>query len=67
MFGGTLGNPIKKNKLFNFFSIEDWKVGYPNSYQRHRADGTGSSRAISRSRSTLTAASGRFSIRGLRC
>jgi hypothetical protein len=34
MFGGTLGNPIKKNKLFNFFSIEDWKVGYPNSYQR---------------------------------
>ena len=34
MFGGTLGNPIKKNKLFNFFSIEDWQVGYPNSYQR---------------------------------
>jgi Carboxypeptidase regulatory-like domain len=34
MFGGTLGNPIKKNKLFNFFSIEDWKVGYPNSYVR---------------------------------
>jgi len=34
MFGGTFGNPIKKNKLFNFFSIEDWKVGYPNSYLR---------------------------------
>ena len=34
MFGGTFGNPIKKNKLFNFFSIEDWKVGYPNSYVR---------------------------------
>ena len=34
MYGGTLGNPIKKNKLFNFFSIEDWKVGYPNTYQR---------------------------------
>jgi len=34
MFGGTFGNPIKKNKLFNFFSIEDWRVGYPNSYQR---------------------------------
>lgn len=32
MFGGTLGNPILKNKLFNFFSIENWKVGYPNSY-----------------------------------
>lgn len=34
MFGGTFGNPIKKNKLFNFFSIEDWRVGYPNSYVR---------------------------------
>jgi hypothetical protein len=34
MFGGTLGNPIFKNKLFNFFSIENWKVGYPNSYVR---------------------------------
>ena len=32
MFGGTLGNPIIKNKLFNFFSLEYWKVGYPNSY-----------------------------------
>jgi hypothetical protein len=30
--GGTLGNPIKKNKLFNFFSIEYWKQGAPNSY-----------------------------------
>ena len=34
MFGGTLGNPIKKNKLFNFASVEYWKVGYPNSYVR---------------------------------
>jgi hypothetical protein len=34
MFGGTFGNPIIKNKLFNFFSIEDWRVGYPNSYVR---------------------------------
>ena len=35
MFGGTFGNPIKKNKLFNFFSIEDWRVGYTrNSYVR---------------------------------
>jgi len=32
MFGGTLGNPIIKNKLFNFFSIEDWRIGYPNGY-----------------------------------
>ena len=32
MYGGTLGNPILKNKLFNFFSIENWKVGQPQSY-----------------------------------
>jgi hypothetical protein len=32
MFGGTLGNPIKKNKLFNFASVEYWKVGFPNGY-----------------------------------
>ena len=29
MFGGTLGNPILKNKLFNFFSIEYWKIDHP--------------------------------------
>ena len=29
MFGGTIGNPIIKNKLFNFFSLEYWKVGRP--------------------------------------
>ncbi len=34
MFGGTLGNPIIKNKLFMFSSVEYWKVGYPNSYIR---------------------------------
>ena len=32
MFGGTFGNPIIKNKLFNFFSVEDWKVSNPASY-----------------------------------
>lgn len=32
MFGGTLGNPIIRNKLFNFFSMEYWKVGAPASY-----------------------------------
>ncbi len=32
MTGGTLGNAIIKNKLFNFFSLEVWKVGQPNSY-----------------------------------
>jgi len=34
MGGGTLGNPIIKNKLFNFFSLEDWKIGNPNVYLR---------------------------------
>ncbi len=32
MYGGTLGNAIIKNKLFNFFSIENWDVGQPASY-----------------------------------
>ncbi len=32
MYGGTLGNPILKNKLFNFYSMEYWKVGAPASY-----------------------------------
>jgi len=30
--GGTLGNPIKKNKIFNFASFEYWIVGNPDSY-----------------------------------
>ncbi|MDT7813515.1 MAG: hypothetical protein QOJ42_3431, partial [Acidobacteriaceae bacterium] len=34
MYGGTFGNPIFKNKLFNFFSIEDWKINSPYSYTR---------------------------------
>jgi hypothetical protein len=32
MFGADLGNPILKNKLFNFFSLEDWRVANPGSY-----------------------------------
>jgi hypothetical protein len=32
MYGGTLGNAIIKNKLFNFFSLERWRVGYPGSF-----------------------------------
>jgi hypothetical protein len=31
MYGGTLGNPILKNKLFNFFSLERWNVSSPSS------------------------------------
>jgi hypothetical protein len=34
MFGGTFGNPILKNKLFNFFSYERWLVGTPQQYVR---------------------------------
>ena len=30
MFGGTLGNPILKGKLFNFFAYEQWKKTDPN-------------------------------------
>jgi hypothetical protein len=32
MIGGTLGNAIIKNKLFNFGSFEYWKVGNPTSF-----------------------------------
>ena len=32
MWGGTLGNPIKKNKLFNFFSYEQWRKTDPNDF-----------------------------------
>jgi hypothetical protein len=31
IFGGTLGNPIRKNKLFNFFSYEQWILKTPSS------------------------------------
>ncbi|MDQ2776824.1 MAG: carboxypeptidase-like regulatory domain-containing protein [Acidobacteriota bacterium] len=34
MVGGTFSNPILKNKLFNFFSVEDWKIHSPGSYSR---------------------------------
>jgi hypothetical protein len=33
MTGGTLGNAVIKNKLFNFFSLEYWKVGQPGTYR----------------------------------
>lgn len=32
MIGGTIGGPIRKNKLFNFGSFEYWKVGNPTSF-----------------------------------
>jgi hypothetical protein len=34
IFGGTVGNPILKNKLFNFFSYEQWILKEPLNYLR---------------------------------
>jgi hypothetical protein len=34
MGGGTFGNPIIRNKLFNFFSYEKWHINSPGSYTR---------------------------------
>jgi hypothetical protein len=31
IWGGTFGTPIKKNKLFNFFSYEQWRSTQPSS------------------------------------
>jgi hypothetical protein len=31
VFSGTLGNPIIKNKLFNFASVEIWRMGTPGN------------------------------------
>jgi hypothetical protein len=31
IWGGTLGNPILKNKLFNFFSYEQWRSTQPSA------------------------------------
>jgi hypothetical protein len=31
IWGGTLGNPIKKNKIFNFFTYEQWRNTQPSS------------------------------------
>ncbi len=31
IWGGTIGNPIRKNKLFNFFSYEQWRTTQPSS------------------------------------
>jgi hypothetical protein len=33
VYGGTLGNPIKKNKVFNFFSYEGWRTIEPRISQ----------------------------------
>ena len=33
IYGGSIGQPVLKNKLFNFFSYENWKVKQPASNQ----------------------------------
>jgi hypothetical protein len=33
MLGGTLGNPILKNKLFNLYSMEYWRIAAPSPFQ----------------------------------
>jgi hypothetical protein len=32
MWGGTLGNPIVKNRVFNFFAYEQWRKTDPNDF-----------------------------------
>jgi hypothetical protein len=34
VFGGTLGHPMVRNKLFNFFSFEDWRTVQPWNFTR---------------------------------
>jgi len=34
VWGGSLGQPIAKNKLFNFFAFEDWKTVQPWNFSR---------------------------------
>jgi hypothetical protein len=32
IYGFTIGNPIIRNKLFNFFAFEDWRATQPSNY-----------------------------------
>jgi hypothetical protein len=32
MWGGSIGHPIRKNKVFNFFSYEQWKNSVPSAF-----------------------------------
>src|ERR1035441_5210 len=33
IYGGSIGQPVVRNKLFNFFAYENWKVKQPSSNQ----------------------------------
>lgn len=32
MWGGSVGNPLRKNKLFNYFVYEQWKLSVPTDW-----------------------------------
>ncbi|MDP3000889.1 MAG: TonB-dependent receptor, partial [Bryobacterales bacterium] len=34
VYGGTIGQPVKKNKLFNFFAYEAWNTTQPFNFSR---------------------------------
>jgi hypothetical protein len=34
VFGGTIGNPVIKNKVFNFFAYEAWNTNQPYNFSR---------------------------------
>ena len=44
VWGVTQGNPILRNKLFNFFSYEGWRTNRAEEHPLHDADGPRSSR-----------------------
>ena len=46
IWGGTVGAPIKKNKLFNFFTYEGWRTKEPRDAMRTHADGSGAERRL---------------------
>ena len=37
-YGFDVGNPIIKNKLFNYFSFEQWKISAPSAITASSAD-----------------------------
>src|SRR5437763_8214770 len=41
IYGGTVGGPIIKNKLFTFTSYEHWNDASPVAFHAHRSYGAG--------------------------
>ena len=65
IYGGTLGNPILKNKLFNFVAFEGWKYTQPGSFVE-TVPTDAERKATTRNLSTATAGCAPSTIRGLR-